>query len=277
MRLFQRLRTKTRQATPAFEDLVLTVLAERFGSSGFTRTDEPLVISFNGNRFGLQSLHAIYTRDALAHTELRDLIIQRFERLLGEMGSDGGPAPLHWNDASARLHPQFMPSEFLKQAPAPLAHRPFNNDISIGIVVDRENTYSYVRVDDLPLWGKSFDEVFATALSNLDRASAGVEMHVSEGEDAFVAVEAGDGYDAARILVPGLRAVFAEHLGEPFFVGVPNRDFLICWSQSASESFHRSARAKIADDFSRQPYPLTGDIFVATSQTITPERRLTSR
>jgi hypothetical protein len=53
-----------------------------------------------------------------------------------------------------------------------------------------------------------------------------------------------------------MRAVVAEHIGSPFFAGVPNRDFLICWSATGDREFQEKMRQQISSDFDEQPYPL---------------------
>jgi hypothetical protein len=96
-------------------------------------------------------------------------------------------------------------------------------------------------------------------------------MQSGQGPDRFIGVQAADGYDAARILLPELCGFILSHLGEPFFAGIPNRDFLICWAADCSEQFHAFAREKIAGDYEVQSYPLTPSVIVATAEKIVPE------
>ena len=128
-----------------------------------------------------------------------------------------------------------------------------------------------MRAEDPELWGVPAADIYERAVENLNRASAEVPMHFGSGPDRFIAIEAGDGYDAARLLVPGLRRFIAEHLGSPFLAAVPNRDFLICWATDASPSFHEFARGKVSKDNAEQPYSLTAEIFVASPDAIAPE------
>ncbi|HEX7706452.1 MAG TPA: DUF1444 family protein [Thermoanaerobaculia bacterium] len=254
----------------AFEQLVLESLTARYGEI-FSSTDERLVLALGERRFGLQNLWAIYEKDRLDREALRTVVIEHFDRMLAELDEERGPAPLHWSEVRPRLRPQFMPAEYLEQAPAPLLFFPLNEDVAIGVVVDQSNTYAYVRAEDAELWGVPADAVFEMAIENLNAASADIPMHSGSDPDRFIAIEAGDGYDAARLLIPGLRAFIADHLGSPFFAGIPNRDFLICWARDASQEFQDFAREKIAADNAEQPYSLTAEVLIATSETITPE------
>ena len=80
----------------------------------------------------------------------------------------------------------------------------------------------------------------------------------------MLAIQTGDGYDAARLLLPAMRKLAVEHLGEPCYAAVPNRDFLIMWSQSNPEEFQTLVRAQVRQDCQSQPYPLTSTVFVVT-------------
>ena len=59
-------------------------------------------------------------------------------------------------------------------------------------------------------------------------------MAVLPGEDGrpfALVLNSGDGYDATRLVLPQVRDAFAAELGEEYLVGIPNRDFLIAFSQ----------------------------------------------
>ena len=73
-----------------------------------------------------------------------------------------------------------------------------------------------------------------------------------------------DGFDAVRIVVSGVRDSIAEHLGSSFYFGVPNRDFLICWSKNGNAEFQDQMRGQISSDFDERPYPLSRKAFQVT-------------
>jgi hypothetical protein len=77
-----------------------------------------------------------------------------------------------------------------------------------------------------------------------------------------------DGFDAVRIIVPEFQQLIAEHIGTPFYVGVPNRDFLICWSKSDDKEFQNQMWSQVSTDFTERPYPLSGRAFEVNSESI---------
>ncbi|HLA94243.1 MAG TPA: hypothetical protein VK612_00880, partial [Pyrinomonadaceae bacterium] len=67
--------------------------------------------------------------------------------------------------------------------------------------------------------------------------------------------------DAVRIVDEGLQQLISEQIGSPFYAGVPNRDFLICWSKNNDKEFQNQMRSQISSDFDERPYPLSRNAF----------------
>lgn len=251
-----------------FRDRVLAVLRDRFPAREFAPADDPQVVTSGGAEFGLHNLYADYTRNALGDAEFRDLVVERFARLLAELDERQGRGQLGWDDVRDRLRPQLMPAEFRRQAP--LLTFPFSDDVLIGVVVDSPAGYQYVRTEEPPAWGQGAKEVYDVAVENLERASSGIAMSFVPPPRALIGIETKDGYDAARILVPGIRKLAAEKLGEPFLAGVPNRDFLILWSAFNPAEFQGFVRKKLAADFAEQSYSLTPKVLKVSRTEILP-------
>src|SRR5437763_16862709 len=150
-----------------FREFALRALSDRFHGAEFVAADQPLVINFGTHVFGLQSVHATYQRDQLSAGELRDLVITHFERMLADSAEKDSPAPPLWSEAAARLRPQIMPIEYIEQAPASLLSWSLNEDVAIGLVIDQEHTYAYVRDADPPIWGQSAADGRGRAIRNL--------------------------------------------------------------------------------------------------------------
>ncbi|MGN6185381.1 MAG: hypothetical protein ACTHQM_17210 [Thermoanaerobaculia bacterium] len=149
-----------------------------------------------------------------------------------------------------------MPTEYVHQSSTPL-----KDDISIGMVLDLETSHAYVRDEDLSRWGITFEDAQDQAAANLNDASADMAVQLTDGPDAFAVIVMNDGYDAARLLLPQIRA---------FLAAIPNRDFLNCWRHFASSQFQNFVRDKVANDVQQQPYPLTGEVLRVTRSSIDP-------
>lgn len=242
-------------------DWALSVLLQEAPDSEPSPGGPDEIVLASGVVLGLQDLHAALLQGA-SERELRDRLVETARHMCQQKPE----IPSSWSEARALLRPQLMPAECLEQSATGLVHRSFHSGVLAGLVVDRPGHYACVRALDVEAWSQSEDEVWRVALHNLDRASADLEIHASEGApDRWMALSKRDGYDAARILVPGLREFFADHLGEPFYAGVPNRDLLVVWSADNTAQWWDFIEAKLQKDCSEQPYPLTSAVSVVTS------------
>ena len=254
---------------PEFRAFVLGILHEQFPDRGFVAGEADELIVCGDEQFGLSNLYARLGDSRQDDPELRSFIAEHFGKmikLVEQASQNDSPA---WSVVKDRLRPQIMPAEFVEKLP--IVHLPLGEDVLIGIVLDSEAGYSYVRDDDAALWGRTAEELFDTAVANLSEASQQMPMAMFPEPNLAIVIETKDGYDAARILLPGLREFVAEKLGEPFFAGIPNRDFLIMWSQDADEGFQTFCRQKIGEDAQQQDHPLSPRILVATTEGVTVE------
>ena len=221
--------------------------------------DDADIIYTNEAQIGLKNLHTKFEQSNRTEETFEALVRDHFQFVLQRE-----PTVPEFAEARARLRPQIMPAEYSLQAP--VLSFPFGQTLAIGIVLDAERGYAYLREEDATRWNKSAQELLDIAIANLDEASRDMAMHASDGgDDKWVGIETKDGFDAARILLPNLRAFFESRLGSPFRFAVPNRDFLICWNTGASPNFAGFAGAKVQDDFKTQPYPLSPGFFEVTA------------
>ena len=213
-------------------------------------------------QFGLENLAARFRLADADAGQLETMVREHFELLAHDAGELTGE--LSWGEAKPLLLPQIMPESFTKQVA--LAHRPFAPGLRMGLVVDAPKGYRYTRKDELAAWRLTLEQAFAIALANLDARSQNLQVHAVLDRDKFLAVQSGDGYDAARVLLPRWLELAGSHLGLPFRFGIPNRDFLICWSADSRPGTQASFRKRIAEDFGRQPYPLSPLVFEMNSE-----------
>src|SRR5256885_10880135 len=112
-------------------------------------------------------------------------------------------------------------------------------------------------------------DLHEVALENLVTKSAVLQAQAvpdDHGNVNLVLIQTLDGYDASRILLPGLHEHLREHLGTPFLAGIPNRDILVCF-RNDPETLDRLAK-QIKDDFKAMPHQVTDQVFLITSDGI---------
>ena len=247
----------------SFQRHVASILAENYPNRKIERDDEAFLIHIDDMAFGLSLLHGRLKREDPRARLTQQLIIEYFERILKKANDDVyDHRELSWKEVAHLIRPQLITRE---QAQEGILTRPFTETISIGYVLDLGRMVSFTLEEDPIFWGVSQDELHRQALSNLDRLSRKIRLEVRRpsGQTAngkYIIINNQDSYDAVRLLSPKFRKRVIRRLGEPFYIGIPNRDFLICWSQDFSEqaSFDRL----IAEDYETQPWPLSDGRFL---------------
>ena len=243
----------------ALQSEVLAMLKKDYPGRTFKAGKSSDVIVADKSELGLSNLRAklCLASPPLSAKERIDVARSYFRSTLSLV--DHPDAQAGWASVESQVMLQLMPAEYgerFKDDKA-LVTRPFAPGIATGVVVDGEKGYRYVRQVDLAQWKIGADALFERAQKNLDAKSKAVKLQGSKAPEKFLASEVKDGYDAARLLLPHVRAEAAQLLGDPFLASLPNRDFLILWSVGNSTEFQQFARTKAKADFKAQPYPLS--------------------
>lgn len=244
----------------SFRDRVLKLARASYPSIPFEAPAQNAdVIIAKGTQIGLQNLKAKFDQSDRSQQALEQLVKEHFYFVLKDE-----PSVTTFDAARQKLRPQLMPPEYAVQTP--IISFPFGQTVAIGIVLDSDKGYLYLKREDALRWNKSHKELLDIAIANLDEASRKMQMQSTDNEEAkWIGIETKDGFDAVRILIPKLREFLASRLGSPFRFAVPNRDFLICWNTGASTRFSDFTASKIQKDFATQPYPLSPHVFEVTS------------
>lgn len=169
----------------------------------------------------------------------------------------GGPsqAPEHdWLAAEAVLFPVLRPggtsgtrldeidaarlaAEGMKSHGAPILEGG-PCDLAVGYVLRADSFDIHVNADHLLAWGASPVELRAAAMANLARWSAATPWTEEvSGLRRLLSSASGDGDDAARILLPEVRAHITATLGPEVrvLVGIPERDLLVAGTLSEGD------------------------------------------
>jgi uncharacterized protein YtpQ (UPF0354 family) len=104
------------------------------------------------------------------------------------------------------------------------------------------------------------DELHRVATRVLWNASRTIELKADRPADPTLAgkylfISTHDGYDAARLDIDKLREEIGKKLGYPYYVAIPNRDFLVAWSKNYA--FGDKFAQKVREDFEHQSYPIS--------------------
>lgn len=243
----------------AFCHQVVSVLKEMFPNHDFVCDEGGEVIKADELEFGLTNLRSKFLLSSQTNVELKQLIEEHFNSIITIVESNEIEENPLWDSAKNLLMLQLMPVNFVSKVP--LVNFPFGDEVAIGVVIDDEKSYRYVAQENLQNWNVSKDELYQTAIENLMEKSFDLEMTFVPPPNGIIVVDTIDGFDAVRILAPQMQDFFAEKLGDVFYFGIPNRDFLICWSKQGDNDFQNSIKQQIASDFEEQPYPLSKCVF----------------
>lgn len=147
-----------------------------------------------------------------------------------------------------------------QQLPA-LVSRPLAGDLVVCYVIDEGQRIVFVNEQHAERWDVAEPLLYEIGLRNLRarswRPSPG---RLGTGAAGLLIFNGDDGYDATRILLPELFEDIAAQQPGTLVIGVPNRDFLIAFSDAAPRVFEQVA-AQIAVDAQTRDHRLTDQLF----------------
>ena len=208
----------------------------------------------------LGTFYAAYQRDP----GQLDVVFETFVRTV--LGIQPDRSASTYSDLSERIYPMIKPLAMLlevreRRLPM-LAYREFLGDLMIAYVIDEDRSVAYLNEEHLDRWGVSVQDVHAQAIANLRRRTdANVKYTtVGAGEQRLFIYNSGDGYDAARLLLSDVLSGWARDLPGQLVIGIPNRDFMIAFSDANPEIL-RAVAAQVQADAVQQQYGLTEQLF----------------
>lgn len=242
----------------ALQTRVGSILKEIYPEKQVVMSPDSQVIEFEGRPCGLTNIRSAFLLSSQSDEDFRTIVSEHFRILVANEALIDRDE-MTWDLAKEKLMPQLMPREFLEKIP--LVHQEFGDNIVLAYVIDSDEAYSYVSVADISRWEIDQEELKGVALQNLRERSRGMEANAFERPNGFVVLNTLDGFDAVRIVSPGIQEFVSEIVGTPFRFGVPNRDFLICWELNEDSDFQTRFVQQIAQDFEERPYPLSPKVF----------------
>lgn len=208
----------------------------------------------------LGNFYAAYARNPAQ----LDVVVQTFARAM--LGIQPDRATSSFAELADRVYPMLKPLDMLvevRERKLPmLAYREFLADLMIAYVIDEGRSVSYINEEHLERWEMSVPEIHERAIENLRRRTEEQVRYtaVGAGEQRLFIFNAGDGYDATRLLLSDTLAAWASEVPGKLVIGIPNRDFLIAFSD-ANPEIRRAVAAQVQADAVQREHGLTEQLF----------------
>lgn len=250
------------KGSDAFRQEVMEILARQRPAMTVKEAADADVIEIGSSRISLGNLSR-HVR-GIAGPERAAEIVSFIDRIVTAPPQDG-PDFSTMEAAAANLRIQIAPAEYvqqLKTSGIAFPYRALSPYVVIAYALDEPQRLQYVSADKLAKWSVDISAVHERAIANLDFASRDIAIEprsAANGAGHFATFSMRDGYSAARILCPEFVKRLKAVLGETFFFGIPNRDFLVAWS--ADFAAKAGFAAQVAKDYARQPHPLSPEVF----------------
>ena len=178
---------------------------------------------------------------------------------------DDGIAGVAYEDAEADLMPLLQPAFETRGWDFEPAATEMAGNLSVVYVVDTGDSRIVVRPEDVERWGTSVEELHEVAVDNLERATDEEQPLLCEpsGSYQLCGWSTSDGYDATRMLVPGLRRqIMEEYDGRPAVYGVPMENVFVALPLIAVKGQNEELlRTKLARDFQTSDNPVSPELF----------------
>lgn len=190
---------------------------------------------------------------------------------LSVLGGAAQVSALARPDGSETLLPLLQLQTWLDDAKskvnsAPI-HQPFVTGLVVTYVIDAPAFRTYLNEDALAKIlsndGITQEDVYQSALQNL-RIHAAEEMEIethNRSRETLITCETDEGYASSLILLPELMEEWNNKIPGTMLIGIPNRDFIIAFSdlhpsgvEGIEEQTHLDSRSK--------DRPLSGRLFM---------------
>lgn len=178
-----------------------------------------------------------------------------------------------YEELKDRIFPMLKPISILadlRERNLPmLAYQLLLGDLIVSYVIREPQSVVYINEKHLELWEVNEYTLHSQALENLRRLTdrEGNYKTIGTGAQRLFVWETQDGYDATRLLLTDTLVAWQHQLPGKIVIGVPNRDFLIAFSDSDRTVLEGVAR-QIQVDATQQEHGLTDRLFTIRNATL---------
>jgi uncharacterized protein YtpQ (UPF0354 family) len=158
-------------------------------------------------------------------------------------------------DARSHILPLLKPIGSFRRLTDEPAVTPFPGALRVAYAVQRADSVMIVTNADASRWNVSVSDLHRAALANLLRETN--REQPLRCEQKLCGWASGDGYDAARMIVPELRRQIVRKIG-PAVYAVPRESVYVALPIKLADRI----REKVARDFVTAPNPVSVDLFI---------------
>jgi uncharacterized protein YtpQ (UPF0354 family) len=209
----------------------------------------------------LDDAYAEYEADPDRKDELVAGVVSDAERRL-----EAGLGDVTLEEAGSDLMPLLQAPFDLRSYGFEPAASELPGGLSLVYVVDADDAYTVVRPEDVERWGTTVEKLEEVALDNLLRQTNDEQELLCEpaGNLELCGWSTSDGYDATRMVVPGLRRQIVREYGGPAVYAVPMSNVFIALPRRIVERGHTEERlrARVQQDFQTSDEPVSPELFV---------------
>lgn len=195
----------------------------------------------------------------------RDAIVAGVVRETRERLEDG-ISGLSFTDARPSILPLLKARFELRTLDRPVAETAFVADLAVIYAVQREDDFTLVAPADVHRWGRPLAQIDRIAIANLLRRTNRDEKLLCEpsGDSELCGWASGDGYDATRMIVPGLRRQIEREYDAPAVYAVPTENVFVAlpFSLATRKNTEQLLRIKVRRDFTTGEKPVSPELFV---------------
>ena len=249
------------------------LITARFPLVKLQRNEEEFSLRINGHWTSLENLFRMSTGEFEEETYGQRLQknVERWvvELLRAAEGTPDQTAP--FDELRERIFPVVLSQGRRDVSGMAMVTQQLLPGLIVGYALDSTRTMTYISPKQFEEWKISVEELHEAALENLITKSETLQAHASPDESGqvnLILIQTMDGYDASRILLPGLHDHLREYLHSPFLAAIPNRDILICF-RNDPELVER-LKPQIYEDHKTMPHQVSDRVFLVTSDGIAP-------
>jgi uncharacterized protein YtpQ (UPF0354 family) len=206
--------------------------------------------SLNTLSLRVDEAYAAYKRDPAKLDELLENFADDANTRLAR-----GNADTSFRDVRDVVLPVLKPQTAFRRLSDLPAVTPFPGNLRVAYAVQKPDSFMLVTPADLERWQQSVADIHRLALANLLRETRREEP--LRCEEQLCGWASGDGYDAARLVVPELRAAIVRRIG-PAVYAVPRESVYVALPIRLAERI----KGRVEHDFVTAPNPVSRDLFV---------------